>query len=135
MKRVVVDTSVVISGLLFGGAPGDIISMWKEKRLIPLGSKPIVDEYVKVLAYPKFQLTKQEIHALLLQEVLPFLEVVSVTPGKSYMAEDPADDKFIWCAVSGRAEAIISGDKHLLSLNNPPVPVQSVHHFLKQFSK
>ncbi len=79
---------------------------------------------------------KQEIHGLLFQEVLPFLEVVSVKPGKAFVVDDPADDKLLWllwCAVSGRAEAIISGDKHLLSLKNPPVPVRSVQVFLQQF--
>lgn len=94
-----------------------------------------MDEYLNVLTYPTFQLTKLEIHRLLFQEILPFLEVISVKPGNASIADDPADDKFLWCAMSGRAEAVISRDNHLFFLENPPVPICSVQVFLQQFSE
>jgi putative PIN family toxin of toxin-antitoxin system len=54
IKKVVIDTNILVSALLFDGIPGKLIPLWKEKRIIPLCSKDIVDEYLRVLASLKF---------------------------------------------------------------------------------
>ncbi len=132
IKRVVIDTNVLVSALLFGGKPGELITLWKEKHIQPLCSGAIIDEYLRVLAYPKFKLTDNEIEYLLSVEILPWFHPVIVPEGKPYIRSDPNDDIFIWCAVKGNADAIISGDKHLIKLVNPPVSVLSTAEFLKQ---
>ena len=58
--RVVLDTNIVVSALLFGGQLERLIELWKEGKILPLCSKEIIDEYLKVLSYPKFQLTEEE---------------------------------------------------------------------------
>jgi len=131
MKRIVVDTNVLVSGLLFEGKPGELVKLWKKGRVVPLCSGEIVKEYLRVLAYPKFQLSKSEIDFLLTHEILPYFEVFTVKPGKPYVATDPSDDKFFWCAIEGRAEVIISGDEHLLNLSPSPVPVRTVKQFVE----
>ena len=131
MKRVVIDTNVVVSALLFGGAPGNLIPLWKGGRIRPLCSKGIIEEYLRVLAYPKFRLTEKEIDFILSREILPWFEVVAVQGGRRFVNKDSEDDKFIWCAVEGKAEAIVSGDDHLLKLKRSPVPVLSISAFLK----
>jgi len=82
----------------------------------PLASPDIIDEFIKILSYPKFQLTEKDIDFLLNQEILPWFAVVSVKTGRSFVADDPDDDKFIWCALAGEAEFFISVDEHLPSL-------------------
>jgi len=47
------------------------------------------------------------------------------------VTKDPSDDKFIWCAMEGRAEVIVSGDEHLLNLLSNPVPVLTVTQFIE----
>ena len=131
MKRIVVDTNVLVSGLLFNGKPGELVRLWKEGRVVPLCSKEIVREYLRVLAYPKFQLSESEIDFLLTHEMLPYFEVLTVTPGKPFVTMDPSDDKFIWCAIEGHAEVIVSGDEHLLNLVSSPVPVITVTQFIE----
>ena len=131
MKRIVVDTNVLVSGLLFNGKPGELVRLWKEGRVVPLCSKEIVREYLRVLAYPKFQLSESEIDFLLTHEMLPYFEVLTVTPGKPFVTMDPSDDKFIWCAIEGHAEGIVSGDEHLLNLVSSPVPVITVTQFIE----
>ena len=131
MKRVVIDTNVVVSALLFGGAPGNLIPLWKGRRIRPLCSKGIIEEYLRVLAYPKFRLTEKEIDFILSREILPWFEVVAVQGGRRFVNKDSEDDKFIWCAVEGKAEAIVSGDDHLLKLKRSPVPVLSISALLK----
>jgi putative PIN family toxin of toxin-antitoxin system len=132
MNRVVIDTNVLVSGLLFGGAPGEIVNACKEGRIRPICSAEIVEEYLKVLAYPKVRLSEREIEFLLTVEILPYFEVVEVKSGKSYIKEDPSDDKFIRCAVTGRARAIISGDDHLLGLAQSPVWIVSAAEFMRK---
>ena len=115
---VVVDTNVLISALLFGGTPGKLMALWKKGAIRPIASREMIDEYLRVLAYPKFRLTENEIGYLLYREILPHFKIVIAEQGKSIVTADPSDDKFIWCAHSGKTEYIISSDKHLLSLRS-----------------
>lgn len=135
VSRVVVDTNVLVSGLLFGETPGAIVTCWHTGNVQPLCSKAIIEEYLRVLAYPKFRLTESEIDLILTHEILPFFEVLNVPSGKPIVAMDPADDKFIWCAIEGGAKLIVSGDDHLLKLTDSPVPVLSAADFLSSQSR
>jgi putative PIN family toxin of toxin-antitoxin system len=117
IKSVVIDTNVLVSALLFGGVPGKLIPLWKERRIRPKASKDIIQEYVRVLAYPKFELSEEEIDFLLYSEILPYFEILRIKPGPILVAKDPSDDKFIHCAQAAGARIIISGDQHLLRLS------------------
>jgi putative PIN family toxin of toxin-antitoxin system len=116
MIRVVLDTNVLVSCLLFEGTPGALLNLWKTGRIRLLMRRAMVDEFLRVLAYPKFHLTEDEIQYLLYEEVLPYAEMVDVRPGPVLIAEDPADDMFLRCAHAGRGRYILSGDRHLLNL-------------------
>ncbi len=135
MKRVVIDTNVLVSALLFGGSPGKLVSLWKGGAIQPLASAAMFEEYLRVLAYPKFDLSEGEIEFLVSEEILPWFEVVTVPGGQPVVTDDPADDKFIWCAEKGPADAVISGDEHLLTLPAPPVPILTVDQFLRQLQR
>ena len=113
---IVVDTNVLVSALLFGGTPGELIALWKKGIIQPLASREVIDEYLRVLAYPKFRLTENEIGYLLYREILPHFKIVIAEQGESIVTADASDDKFIWCAVAGKAEYIITNDKHLISV-------------------
>ena len=54
--KVVIDTNVLVSALLFGGIPGRFVALWKNNHVAPLVSAEIMAEYLRVLAYPKFRL-------------------------------------------------------------------------------
>ena len=59
--RAVLDTNVVLSGLVFrGGAAGQLRLAWQRGRVLPLVSTATVQELIRVLAYPKFRLSKAE---------------------------------------------------------------------------
>lgn len=133
IKRVVLDTNIVISGLLFGGVPGKITDLWKRKEILPLLSKEISREYLKVLSYQKFKLSEPEISFFIYEEILPYFEVVIAKHSHgTIIMDDPDDDKFIHCAVSGNADYIVSGDGHLLNLGRyGTVKIVSVSDFLK----
>lgn len=115
---VVIDTNVVISGLLFSGLPGRIVDLWQKKVILPYVSKDIIDEYVRVLTYPKFQLTQQEIEYLLYQQILKYCEIITPSTDIQIVSDDPSDDMFIHCALARSINIIISGDRHLLELKS-----------------
>ena len=132
MRRVVLDTNVIVSSLLFGGTPGRLISLWKEKIIQPLITKEIILEYLRVLAYPEFQLTENEIHFILYHEMLPFFKEIKIKSQTVIIEKDPSDDKFLHCAKAGKASVIISGDKHLLNLKSfGSIRIMSPSQFLK----
>jgi len=108
----------MVSAILFGGVPGELISLWKIGHIQPLASTPIIDEYLKVLSYPKFRLSEKEIKYILYSEILPYFDVVIPKSGQVTIQEDPSDDKFLHCAKAGKAGVIITGDQHLLNLKS-----------------
>jgi uncharacterized protein len=116
--RVVLDTNVLISALLFTGAPSGLVPLWQRGAITVLLSRAILDEYLRVLSYPKFQLTEDEIRALVEEELLPYFEVVRPKKRVRAVRRDPSDDKFLECALAGRADVIVSGDGELLELRS-----------------
>jgi len=115
--RVVLDTNVILSALLFGGRLEFIRRAWKRGKLTLLFSEDTLEELVKVLHYPKFALTEEEIDFLLYVEILPYSETVEVKfRVEEEVCRDSDDVKFLECAVSGRADFVVSGDKELLSV-------------------
>lgn len=136
MIRAVLDTNVVVSALLFSGPPSRLISAWQSGRLRPVVSAPILDEYIRVLAYPKFKLTNTEIRGLLEEELIPFIETVTAVPTNIPDLRDPDDAKFITCAVAAGVRWLVSGDDDLLSLHYvESVDILSVTAFLQQLKR
>jgi len=116
VKKVVLDTNVVISALLFRRETARLVSLWQAGAFRWLASAAIIQEYARVLAYPKFKLTEAEIRELLNEDILPFVTAVRVGKVPRVIRQDPSDDEFLACALAGQAEAIVSGDHHLLEL-------------------
>ncbi len=114
--RVVLDTNVLVSTALPGSRLQSLVDAWQHRRCRLLLSREIFDEYLRVLTYPKFRLTSADIKRILERELLPYAEMVNVTTQVEAIVEDPADNKFLACAVDGRADVLVSGDHHLLEL-------------------
>jgi len=116
--RAVLDTNVLLSALLFGGRLEGLRRAWRVGRVRPVLSRETADELLRVMAYPKFRLTRAEITFLFEAELLPFAEVVEIpaSGGRKHWCRDPDDDKFLRCAMAGRCAWLVSGDDDLLSL-------------------
>jgi putative PIN family toxin of toxin-antitoxin system len=116
--RAVLDTNVLLSALLFGGRMEGLHRAWRAGRLRLVLSRETADELLRVMAYPKFRLTRAEITSLFDTELLPFADVVELPASKSGQpwSRDPEDDKFIRCAQAGKCSRLVTGDDDLLSL-------------------
>lgn len=115
--KVVLDTSVLISALLFKGELSKLVGLWQKGKIVPVISKATFQELRSVLEYPKFSLSQEEINTIIRDEILPHFEVVEVIKEIKDVCRNPADDKFISCALSASAGYIVSGDKDLCDLN------------------
>jgi putative PIN family toxin of toxin-antitoxin system len=118
--RIVLDTNCIVSALLFPkGSASWLAHAWMQQRFIPLVSRETTTELMRVFSYPKFQLSQDEQESLL-AEFLPYAEAVQVknVPGKLPEIKDPNDLMFLKLAVAGKADALVSGDIHILSVKS-----------------
>lgn len=116
--RVVLDTSVVVSALVFGGGTvGRLRTGWQAGMFVPLVCAVTTRELVRVLGYRKFALSASEQEELL-ADYLPWAEVVDLGDPPPTVPEcrDPYDMPFLQLAARGRAHALVSSDRHLLDL-------------------
>lgn len=138
--RVVLDTNVVLSALVFGGgAAGRVRRAWQQGALLPLASTATVKELVRVLAYPKFCLSQAEQDELL-ADYLPYTKTVRIPqpPPQVPACRDVLDAPFMHLAVAGRAHVLVSGDQDLLAIaaafeQASACPVLTLDAFCRQF--
>lgn len=113
--RVVLDTNIYISAILFGGNCEEILRLAQQGAFKIIISRPIISEIEGVLK-DKFKWSRQQI-----SDTVSFIKDIStiVNPHMTIAAvkNDPSDNKVIECAVTSEAAYIVTGDKkHLLSL-------------------
>ena len=121
LLRVVLDTNNMVSGtIMHHGSSYEALEAWRRDQFILLTSKAIIKEVKRVLYYSriqkKYHLTELEIKKV----VRNLIRYAVVTPGEvklNVIKGDPADNEVLACAVEGRADLIISGDKDLRELN------------------
>ena len=122
--RVVLDTNVVLSALLFrGGTMRHFAPLWQQERIQPIVSKPIVQELLRVLAYPKFRLTAQDTEDLL-ADYIPYCDVVNVEGHFNVLlhvktCRDPKDQMFLDAAQIAGVDFLVTGDGDLNAVNDP----------------
>ena len=110
MIRAVIDTNVLVSGLLSPTGNEALILLAINQGLVrPCCSEDILEEYAAVLARPKFAFLPEDIAAALAMfrgkgELL--LPDVS-----GPVSSDPADTKFLHCARAAQADYLVTGNK------------------------
>jgi putative PIN family toxin of toxin-antitoxin system len=116
--RVVLDTNVYISGLLFGGIPAEILAQAVEGDFALCASESIRDEVTATLR-EKFKQSEEQIREGCepLWEVAEFVEI---TTRLRIITADPDDNRILECAVDGKADIIVTGDDHILRLTRSP---------------
>lgn len=107
------------------------------REILPLVCRETVTELIRVLSYPKFRLTQEEINGLL-SEFLPWTETVRLTTPCESIPElrDPDDAVFLHLARSEKVFCLISGDRHFLELRTSvaDVRIMSPAEFLERRS-
>ena len=117
-RRVVLDTNVVVSALVFReGRLAWLREAWAAGRVVPLVSAETVAELVRVLAYPKLKLSEEETKNVL-AHYMEHAEAVREAGASVRVPEcrDPDDRKFLQLAYAAKADALVTGDADLLAL-------------------
>lgn len=109
----VFDTNVFVSAYGFGGKPAELMRAMIEERADLITSPDILAELARVLA-DRLDFDQDHVEAVLLQ-IARVAEVVKPRRRIQLIA-DEADNRILECAVAGEADAIVSGDHHLLEL-------------------
>jgi putative PIN family toxin of toxin-antitoxin system len=117
MIRVVLDTNVLVSSLLFeNGRLAWIRHSWQNGRITPVMAEATTAELLRVLKYPKFRLSSEQIDALM-ADLLPWSETwLEELPDDQPRCRDPQDQIFLDLAIGAGVQALVSGDKDLLVL-------------------
>ena len=115
--RVVLDTNVLISGLLSKtSTPARAVERAISDGQL-LASTPTLRELMTKLLWPKFdRYVPRERRDALLLRLAPLIEIVEVVQ-RVQASRDPDDDKFLEVVINGRADVVVSGDGDLLDLN------------------
>jgi putative PIN family toxin of toxin-antitoxin system len=134
--RIVIDTNIWVSSLLWKGTP------WKLLRLAELGevelcmSPSMLAELAEVLSREQFQPRMEQLGLTPTELIVYAMNLASlfeVFEGDPIVAADPDDDVFIHCAIAAEAAYIVSGDRHLLDLDEyANIPILTVSDFLAQ---
>jgi putative PIN family toxin of toxin-antitoxin system len=133
MKRphVVLDTNVLISAMLFGGPPREILEMIVAGAVDCSLSLPILDELTEVLQRPKFGFSSQQA-MIVVEEFSALCSIVSPSERICVISADPDDDRILECALEAQADIIVSGDAHLLGLGrHKGIRILSPSEFLR----
>jgi putative PIN family toxin of toxin-antitoxin system len=117
--RVVLDTNVIVSALLWGGVPEKLIEAAGEGALELVTTEALLAELDGILRRPKFaeRLARSNLDA---KEILALYralaEVVEAPPVDTAGLRDPDDEAVLACARAGHAQAIVTGDADLHAL-------------------
>ena len=122
MLRAVLDTNVIVSGVIASqGPPSDLLTAWRNRRFDLVIGPAILREIERVLRLPRIM----KAYRLVPQDISDLIELLTsgaiLTPGHLTtppMSRDPEDDQILACAIEGHADYAVTGDKDLLSLEH-----------------
>ena len=114
MKRVVLDTNILISAFFWNGNERQVLLKCKMNNLKSVLSFEILDETKRVLR-KKFALPQEKIDEFI-RDVLLFSEIVVIKGDIDVIKEDPSDNIVLETAIRGNADLIITGGSHLLKI-------------------
>lgn len=130
--RIVLDTNVVVSGLLSAVTPpGRVLESVYAGELMLLYDDRIMEEYAEVLARPRFRFDPENVGWFL--TIVRLGEPV-VAPPLPLTLSDPSDLKFVEVAVAGGADAIVTGNARDFSIaeGKVAVPIVSPRRLIEQ---
>jgi len=111
--KVVLDTNILVSAIIFGGYPRHILQKVVEGEVVAFTSKFLIAELSDVLI-KKFSFSKEQVEAVI---SLLSQHLLIVAPTKSIdTLADKADNRVLEAALEARVKFIITGDKDLLEL-------------------
>ena len=134
MLRVVADTNIYVSAYNFGGFPGKFLELAQDGQIHLFISAPILQELERVLRQ-KFGWPEERVGRVI-TNVLRFTHLVIPEKRLAVVTDDPTDDRILECALKAQADAIVTGDSHLLKLKTfQGIAILTVSNVLRRFGR
>jgi len=117
--RAVLDTNVLISGVIATGVPHDLlVSGFQHEYQLVVSVETLTEFRETLLKYPqRFQMSEREVQQEV-ETVRYFAEFVDPDESLTVVEPDPDDDKFLEAALAGDVDYLVSGDSHLLDIDS-----------------
>ncbi|MEM2980114.1 MAG: putative toxin-antitoxin system toxin component, PIN family [Thermoproteota archaeon] len=133
MLKIVFDVNVLVSSLITRGKPRVLWLKARKKQFTLIFSNEIVSEFVKVMSHKKFsRYVEEEDIRVFLRALYETALSVKIKSKFRVVKDDPDDDTILRTAYDSRADYIVSGDKHLLSLGKfKDIKIVTVDEMLK----
>jgi len=135
LLRVVLDSNVLISAVVFGGKPREILDLAVGGKIKLALSGDILEETRAVLAGKKFRYPARVLYSIE-KEITVVCEIVDPEEEIQSIPEDSQDNRVLACAVEAGSDYIITGDKHLLELGRfRNIKIARPDEFLREYKK
>jgi uncharacterized protein len=139
MVKVVLDTNVLVSGVIASGYSAQILDAARGEEIKIVTSIHMLEEFSDVVSRRRIVRKYPEVTEnaeALLDFFRAFAEIVSGVPEEDQVSQDRDDDFVLACAVDGKADYIVSGDPHLLGLKSyKQIPVLTPREFAERVLK
>ncbi len=141
--KLIIDTNVLISGLMWAGPPNRILKWARDGRVVLLACESTIDELKRVIQYKRFVQRLSDLEIRPMEAIAYAMNIVTFVPNPQNIPqailEDPFDNIFLALASENKAHLIVSGDHHLLDLKEhnsiqiltPSLAVQVIESLLK----
>lgn len=119
--RIVADTNMAVSGLLWQGAPRRLVELGRSQQITLMTSPALLAELADVIGRDKFtaRIHKAGLSAKsLVEDYSGIAQRVETAPLTQPVCRDPDDDEVLACALAAQADFIVSGDNDLLTLGS-----------------
>jgi hypothetical protein len=138
MRKVVLDTNVLVSGVIASGYSASIVDAARREEIKLVTSAHLLEEFSVVISrrhiarkYPQAAKNAD----VLLDFVRAFAILTTGIPSEDSLSPDRDDDFVLACALDGNADCIVSGDPHLLNLRTyKGIPILTPKEFVEKFS-
>jgi putative PIN family toxin of toxin-antitoxin system len=120
MLRILLDTNIYVSAILFKGKPRLVLQELVDERVLAFISNEILNELEDTLSKPKFKLNNDFVQ-IVLSEIRDITKLITISPLNSYLElRDRNDYHILEAAYSAKVDFLVTGDKDLLSLKKIP---------------
>lgn len=134
MLKVTPDTNTLVSAVISKGNEFELLRLAHISKIKLILSLQILKEFKDVISRKKFGFSNEQINRIL-KSIVNISAIIMPSNRIDLIKEDPADNKILECAESGKADYIVSGDYHLLKLKEyKEIKIVKTSEFLKRIS-
>jgi putative PIN family toxin of toxin-antitoxin system len=131
--KVVLDTNVLVSALWWNGNERKVLLATLGENIDLLVSDDILTEFLSVIARKKFANFPRDSIYQFIEIILETAIIVEPIDKINVVKEDSDDNRILECAISGKADYVVTGDCHLLKIREyGGVKIITANEFLKE---